>query len=214
MAIGDGYQVNSATGGWGSSRYQDWLNRLRGWTPPSQTEMETVAGNGSATDQARAWLQRMFADTDADRFLSPWYMRGMKQNAIRPYLEQSLLAGAEYGQAKAGNFGEFLKNWVSMGRSGIGNVGNETDRLNQLLARIKTGREAPTNSSEYELYSQYKNNPELFSAMMGLGSHGLFRNYAQSRIADLLEQAQVSGDAGVDWIDYLLSRMPSMGLRY
>ncbi len=194
----------------GQSRWQQYLQNLQGWTPPDQEAMEMQFQD--ARDLARGYVNNMLDATGARQLLSPFYVNMLKRNALRPFVQQSVLSSAEYGLPDPGNFGDFLKNWIGMNPSGVGNIGDYRGRMQQLLNRIQAGRQAE-GTADAAVADRWLNNPEIMSAALGMGARGIFRDYVQRQIQDALEAGQAQGP-GIDWLEYLLARVPGTGYTY
>ena len=206
----------------GQGRFNEWINRVRGWQAPTEEQMDLFGQGASYADRARAYMTKLLADTGAAGYLSPYYLNALKQNAVRPYLQNMLLAGAEYGQLPQG-YGDFLKSWLTMpegGARGWGTIGDIGQRVQQLGGQLRAGegayRAGQTTGPLAQLYEAYGQNPQLIGGMMGMMASGPFQRYLQQKIQDtldLMEMSPMMGEAGrgMDWLEALLGLMPMFG---
>jgi len=192
------------------SQYDQFRKSVQDWKGYSGLPLKTL---GNKYDQYEAMIGDFLEGPG--QYASPMYQNWLRRNPEYAFIQQAVLGGAEYGgsaglSGDAG--GEWLKNWTGMSPSGIGNIGNYKERLEQLIGRLQVGSNPAAGKNERDMYNVWGDQKDLFAQALGLVFEGPLGDYMQKKLGSGMSYLNTRG-ADADWLQYLLNLVPQDALR-
>ena len=198
----------------GGSVWQSWLDRLQGYQPMDQTQIETLMPGSSEEQRALAVVNDLLTKTNAEKFLSPYYISALRRQASGGQLGQrQILENVRNEVPLTGGpgIGDFIKRFIASSPTGLGNVtaASTRDALQGLLSRLNVGKQS-TEGYNSDLYNILSQSPVGVSKLLELGVTGPFAGIIQNALYNQGVAAPLQPNAN-DWLDFLLQALPGRG---